>query len=88
QWSSLAEPINDKSVMVSIGSFGRAYKITVGKKEGQVKISKGKSDFFRSRDVHGTGSSKWIIGKRQFDSNGRDKTLSYPVDDKGKMVTG
>jgi len=59
----------------------------VGEKIGEVKISKRKSEFFRFRDVRGTDSNKWIIGKRRFDSHG-DRTLSYPVDNEDKMVTG
>lgn len=74
--------------MVSIGFFRRAYKITVSEKITEVKISKRKSEFFRFRDVRGTDSNKWIIGLRRFDSNGSAKTLSYPVDDEGNMVTG
>lgn len=83
------EPIDDSSVMALIGPYRRAYKITVGEKKGQVMIGQRTSKFYRFRDVRGTGSNKWIIGLRPFNSNkGGDKTLSYPVDDQGEMVNG
>lgn len=71
------------SVRTPIGFHRRAYVTTTGK----VKIG-GKSTFYHYRDVRTPGSQKRILGLIQHDSHGSDKTLSYPVDDKGEMVTG
>lgn len=71
------------SVRALIGRYRRAYRT----KTGNVKIG-GFSTFFHYRDVRTPGSQKRILGLMQHDSNGSDKTLSYPVDDKGEMVTG
>lgn len=66
-----------------IGRFRRAFGVKTGK-----RISVGKSEFFHYKDLRTPGSQKRILGLRQFDTNGSVKTLSYPVDNDGEMVTG
>lgn len=81
------EQVDISSLRTPIGRYRRAYVITTGEKKDQVKVG-GKSNFFHYSDVRNPGSQKRILGLIQFDSNGTDKTLSYPVDDEGRMVTG
>lgn len=48
----------------------------------------GWSKFHYYQDVRNPGSEKRILGLLQFDGGGSDKTLSYPVDENGNVVTG
>lgn len=82
------EKVDISSLRTRIGFHRRAYVINTEEKKGQVKVGGGRSTFFHYRDVRNPGSQKRILGLHQFDNHGSDKTLSYPVDDEGEMVTG
>eukprot|EP00752_Nemacystus_decipiens_P012969 g11475.t1 len=67
------EKVDISNERTLIGLCRRAYVITTGEKKGQVNVG-GKPTLFRYRDVRNPGSQKRILGLRQFDNHGSDKT--------------
>ncbi|CAN0519727.1 unnamed protein product, partial [Ectocarpus sp. 8 AP-2014] len=61
------------------------------KEDGTVRTSarrRSESKWFAYKDVRGINGGKDIFGLKQFDTNGKEKNLSYPSDASGKDLSG
>ncbi|CAN0150895.1 unnamed protein product [Pylaiella littoralis] len=70
--------IDISSLRTLIGEFPRAFKKT----DGTVATPKGKSKFY----LYKIGNAEETLGLNQYDTNGEERTLSYPSDATGNEI--